>query len=216
MRYLQVLLFTIVWGIAQAETPVDTLNPQKMVQQLATETLEQIQQNPELLSENSSGLRTILEHDLLPYIHYHYAAYKVMGPAIKQTTKAQRDQFSEAFKEYMLGTFTLLFKQYDPERHSLKFDPVRIKGQVPARFVSPGKPDISLIFYLRQNSQTKEWKVWDLAAEGISQVETKLKEFRPLIRRHGIEYVTSQLQEKVKKGLDSEDISGLPKHERAL
>ncbi len=195
-----------VWA---AGKEVNTQDPVAMVTQLANNTLEEINQNPELL-KSPDQLQALLVTDLLPHINYRYAAFKVIGHAIRETSKEEREAFAETFKDYMMGTFTLLFKQYDPNRHVLKFDPVRIEGQVPARFVSEGKPDISLIFYLRENTKTGEWQVWDLAAEGISQIETKHNEFKPLIRQHGLSYVTEQLQRKLSQGLDDSELSGLP------
>lgn len=216
MRLLRIFLLS--WAfLASSAWAADSLNtkdPSAMVQQLATQTLEKIKQQPELL-DDTLELRNILYQDLLPHIHYRFAAFKVIGPAIKTTKKEQREAFAEAFKNYMLGTFTLLFKQFDPERHQIVFDAIRIPGQIPARFVAQGRPDISLIFYTRQNKKTQEWKVWDLAAEGISQVETKHKEFKPMIRQHGLDYVTAKLNEKVNNGLSSEELSGLPENEKA-
>lgn len=216
MRLMRVLLLGLVFisSLSWAGVKVDTQDPAVMVKQLANNTFNKIKQNPELLND-SNQLRNILDQDLLPHIHYRFAAFKVIGPAIRSTNKSQREAFAEAFREYMLGTFTLLFKQYDPKRHTVVFDPVRIPGQVPARFVAEGRPDISLIFYTRQNKKTKEWKVWDLAAEGISQVETKHKEFKPMIRQKGIDFVTSKLKDKVANGLSSEELSGLPDNEKA-
>ncbi|MCM2678621.1 MlaC/ttg2D family ABC transporter substrate-binding protein [Echinimonas agarilytica] len=206
VRLLSVVILSILSVFAVAE--VNTKDPSAMLQQVATETLDKISKMEGSPADNPDALKTIVVNDLLPHVDYVWASYKVIGPAIRETSKEQRAAFADAFKNYMVGTFTLLFKQYDPARHVIQFDQVRIPGQIPARFVEAGKPDITLIFYVRENKKTGDWKVWDLAAQGISQVETKHKEFKPLIRQHGLDYVTTELNAKVNKGLAEEELSG--------
>ncbi|MBW8189477.1 ABC transporter substrate-binding protein [Neiella marina] len=190
-----------------AQESINTSDPAAMLTQIAANTSRKLtEKSPE--DQSTDFLKQIVENDLLPHVDYRYATLKVLGVEVRNTTKEQRADFAEAFKGYMVGTFTLLFKRYDPSRHVIKVDPIRIPGQVPARFVEEGKPDIKVIFYVRQNSKTGEWKVYDLAAEGISQVKTKHNEFKPLLRQHGIEFVTQQLRVKVDGGLDDDELSG--------
>ncbi|GGA83171.1 organic solvent ABC transporter substrate-binding protein [Neiella marina] len=205
--FVRVLLISFSFLTLSAWASVDTSDPQVMLSQIANETSQKLKQTT-AEQHTTEFLRNVVEQDLLPHVDYRFAALKVLGVEVRQTNKEQRAAFSEAFKDYMVGTFTLLFKRYDPQRHVIEVDPVRIPGQVPARFVEQGKPDIKVIFYMRQNSKTGEWKVWDLAAEGISQVETKNKEFRPLLRQHGIDFVTQQLRTKVDGGLNEDELAG--------
>ncbi|MBD1389897.1 ABC transporter substrate-binding protein [Neiella sp. HB171785] len=205
--FLRILLISFSFLTVSSWAAVDTSDPAVMLTQIANETSQKLKAtNTE--QHTTEFLRSVVQNDLLPHVDYRYAALKVLGVEVRQTNKEQREEFSEAFKDYMVGTFTLLFKRYDPNRHVITVDPIRIPGQVPARFVEEGKPDIKVIFYMRQNSKTGEWKVWDLAAEGISQVETKNKEFRPLLRQHGIDFVTQQLRAKVDGGLSEDELAG--------
>jgi phospholipid transport system substrate-binding protein len=47
----------------------------------------------------------IIREELLPYVDNRFAAYKVLGNQIKQTTPAQRDAFVEVFTEYMVSSY---------------------------------------------------------------------------------------------------------------
>lgn len=192
---------------AWAQQPINTSDPQVMLTQIADSTSQKLNATP-AEQHTTEFLMQIVENDLLPHVDYRYATLKVLGVEVRNTNKEQRADFADAFKDYMVGTFTLLFKRYDPARHTIKVDQIRIPGQVPARFVEEGKPDIKVIFYVRQNSKTGAWKVYDLAAEGISQVKTKHNEFKPLLRQHGIDFVTQQLRAKVNGGLNDDELSG--------
>ena len=211
MRFLKQLLVMALAFSFGVNAQINTKDPAQLIQQVTTQTLNKIENQPELLKPESKELIKLINIDLLPHVHYKFSSLKVMGIEARKTKPDERERFYEAFNDYMVGTFALIFKEYKPKKQKLIVEPMRIKGQVPAKFVSEGKPDISIIFYLRENTKTKDWQVWDIAAEGISQVETKGKELRPLIRKHGLDYVTMQLRAKMQRGLTEEDLIGVKK-----
>ena len=65
--------------------------------------------------------------------------------------------------------------------------------------LKPGAPDINVIFKLRQNSKTGEWKAFDMVAEGISLLSAKQTELGGLIRQQGIDAVSQMLEEHNRK-----------------
>ena len=65
--------------------------------------------------------------------------------------------------------------------------------------LDPGKPDINVIFKLRQNNKTGEWKAFDMVAEGISLLSSKQSELGGMIRDKGIDAVSQMLEEHNKK-----------------
>ena len=54
----------------------------------------------------------------------------------------------------------------------------------------------NLVFKLRKNKKTKEWKVFDVIAEGVSMLSTKQSEIGGLIDKKGIDEVIKMLKEK--------------------
>ena len=65
--------------------------------------------------------------------------------------------------------------------------------------LDPGKPDINVIFKLRQNNKTGEWKAFDMVAEGISLLSSKQSELGGMIRDKGIDAVSQMLEEHNRK-----------------
>ena len=63
-----------------------------------------------------------------------------------------------------------------------------------------GKQDLELIFKLRKNGKTGEWRAFDMVAENISMLQAKQSELAPLIRKDGIDAVTQLLNEHNAKG----------------
>ena len=66
------------------------------------------------------------------------------------------------------------------------------------KIFEPNKKDIMLTFLLRQDKKTKNWKVFDIIAEGISLLNSKQKEFAPLLKKHGIRGTADIIKNKTK------------------
>jgi len=126
-----------------------------------------------------------------------FAAYKVLGNQIKQTTPAQRDAFVEVFTEYMVSSYADALAHFD--KQTVQVQPGKVAdSNITAVNVSvkeAGKPDIFLEFKLRKNNKTGEWKAFDMVAEGISLLSAKQNELGGLIRQNGIDAVIAQLRE---------------------
>ena len=125
--------------------------------------------------EQPDHLRVIIREELLPYVDNRFAAYKVLGNQIKQTTPAQRDAFVDVFTEYMVSSYADALAHFD--KQTVKVQPGKAaESNITAVNVSvkeAGKPDIFLEFKLRKNNKTGEWKAFDMVAEGISLLSAK-------------------------------------------
>jgi phospholipid transport system substrate-binding protein len=147
--------------------------------------------------EQPDHLRVIIREELLPYVDNRFAAYKVLGNQIKQTTPAQRDAFVDVFTEYMVSSYADALAHFD--KQTVKVQPGKAaESNITAVNVSvkeAGKPDIFLEFKLRKNNKTGEWKAFDMVAEGISLLSAKQNELGGLIRQNGIDAVIAQLRE---------------------
>jgi phospholipid transport system substrate-binding protein len=68
------------------------------------------------------------------------------------------------------------------------------------------RPDIKIAFKVRRSSKTKEWKAYDMVAEGISMLSSKRSEFESILRKDGIDKVIDIMQKKNKEkiSLDQE------------
>ncbi|WP_368164200.1 phospholipid-binding protein MlaC [Aeromonas sp. R6-2] len=187
------LLFSLV---ARADTyPAD---PYALIQLAADKTFARLKSDQPQIKSNPDHLRVIIREELLPYIDNRFAAYKVLGNQIKQTTPEQRDAFVSAFTEYMISSYADALAHYD--KQTVKVEPAKpLDGKeitaVNLSVKEAGKPDINLEFKLRKNNKTEQWKAFDMVAEGISLLSAKQSELGGLIRQNGIDAVIKQLNE---------------------
>ncbi|MBD1581038.1 MlaC/ttg2D family ABC transporter substrate-binding protein [Pseudoalteromonas sp. S16_S37] len=200
------LLFS---SITLANEPVDMNDPYKMVQQVADNTFKRITKDQDVIVANKEHLRVIVEQELLPYIDYKYAAYRVLGSYIQKVRnikdKEEKEQaithikqFIEVFKNYLVATYAGVFTQYTNQQ--VEFSPAKEFADeqvaiVKTTIVEPGKPDIKIDFKVRRDSNN-EWRAYDMMAEGISLLDAKQSELHGILRQQGIEHVIELLDKK--------------------
>ena len=183
----------LLWlaGLFMAFTAVaaDTSNPYRMANQVAEDTLSQLQQNRDKLS--SPGFREqLIDRYLMPYVDVSYAAYKVIGTALKDTTPQERGDFTTAFEQYLRRSLTEAMAKYTDQK--LVAAKVREVDSgvniVPVQLgiLQNSGETINIILKMRRNNRTGDWKAFDLIAENVSILDAKSAELNPIIQQQGI------------------------------
>ncbi|WP_083330397.1 MULTISPECIES: MlaC/ttg2D family ABC transporter substrate-binding protein [Pseudoalteromonas] len=207
--FLFVAALLICSSTTYANDTVNMQDPYKMVQQVADNTFKRITKDQAIIQQNKEHLRIIVEEELLPYIDYKYASYRVLGSYIQKVRnitdkeeKAQAvehvKQFIEVFKNYLVATYAGVFTQYTNQNvefgaaKEFTDDQVAI---VKTTIVEEGKPDIKIDFKVRRDSNN-EWRAYDMMAEGISLLDAKQTELHGILRQQGIAHVIDLLDKK--------------------
>lgn len=196
-------LFSIA-SQATASTDIDQTNPFTMVEEVANKTFARFHQDEKLIAADPDHLKVIVAEELMPYVDYKYASYKVLGQYLRDTTKDQRERFVEAFKGYLISTYAQAFTEYTDQ----KVEYGRAEDFADEKFVSvnvqvveQGRPAIKLQFKARR-LKNGTWKAFDLIAEGVSLLSSKQSEITNLVRQQGIESVINMLKEKTNQHID--------------
>lgn len=207
-----VLVSTVVLSfIAQAadndnaaDIEIDRTNPYALVEAVSQKTFARFNQDKQLIADNPDHLKVIVTEELMPYIDYKYASYKVLGQYLRDTTKDERARFVDAFRGYLISTYAQAFTEYTDQ--TVEFSPARdFAGEkmvnVNVRIIDKGRPDISLQFKARR-LKDGTWKAFDLVAEGVSLLSSKKSEITNLVRQKGIESVIEMLIERTETHID--------------
>lgn len=203
-------LVALVLGLLAPAQAADTREPLALVKDVAGQTFDRIREQESQWRQNPELLRGLVNELLLPYVDVKFAAYKVIGPSLQSTSKEQREQFVAVFRDHLIATYAALFTKYRgqtahfPERQPATEDDLAV---VKVEVTEAGKPDIHLEFRLRQNAKTKEWRAYDMVAEGVSMLSGKEAELGGLIRQKGIDAVIEQLQQQNSQRINLEDKS---------
>ncbi|RZQ53116.1 toluene tolerance protein [Pseudoalteromonas phenolica] len=192
-----------------AESAVDLSDPYKMVEQVADNTFKRVATDQGIIAKDKEHLRQIVEQELMPYVDYKYAAYRVLGSYI-QKVRTMKDAsekkqaveniktFIDVFQRYLVATYAGVFTQYKNQKvefgeaRNFQGDDVAV---VKTRIVEAGKPDIKIDFKVRKG-KNNEWRAYDMMAEGISLLDAKQTELHGVLRQKGIEHVIDLLDKK--------------------
>lgn len=185
-----------------ADTEVNKKDPYQMIRSVADITFKRFANEQQSIRQNPEQLKTIVREELMPYVDYTYAAYKVIGTHFKKTNKADRAAFARIFREYLITSYAQVFTLY--KNQQVEFLPAKDFSKervvsVKTSIIELGRGPINISFRVRKNKKTNEWKAYDMVAEGVSLLDSKKSELGSLIRQKGLPYVTQLLQEKSDK-----------------
>ena len=171
-----------------------------MVEQITKRTFLRLKNESVKIRQTPNLLKSVIKEEIIPYFNHRYAAAKVLGNVhFKNISKEQFVQFSTNFREYVGTSYAQVFTLYDNQ--AVKYSPIKkfINKKiisVPIEIISVSRPSISISFKLRMNTKTKEWKIFDLVAEGISFIDSKRLELNKRLNADGIESTNTFLMKK--------------------
>lgn len=187
------------------EGSVDKTNPYLMIESVANTTFNRFANEQNLIRATPNLLKDIVREELMPYVDYKYAAYKVIGAQnFKKTTEAERKEFVIVFRDYLVTSYAQVFTLYNNQK--VEFEPAKKLTDekivaVNTSVIEPGREPINISFRVRINKKTNEWKAYDMVAEGISLLDSKQAELAGIIRQKGLEHATEILREKSKNDI---------------
>lgn len=194
-----VMVFTAANAMA-ADATINTMDPYAMVKSVANKTFDRFHKDKALIDADADHLKVIVREELMPYIDYKYASYKVLGQYLKESTEDQRNRFVDAFEGYLVSTYAQAFTEYTNQK--VEFSPGSDFSNekivdVNVQIIEAGRPPIKLLFKVRR-LKDDSWKAFDLVAEGVSLLSSKQSEISNLIRQQGIDSVIKMLEERTK------------------
>lgn len=190
--------------VQAGEQMIDKEDPYVMIKVVAGRTFKRFANEQQAIQADPNILKNIVREELMPYINYKYAAFKVIGPHLKNTTAQEREDFVPVFREYLVTSYAQVFTLYDKQPVEFapaeNFDDKKIVA-VDTRVIMTGRDNIDVSFKVRKDRQTNQWKAFDMVAEGVSLLDSKQAELNGIIRQKGLPYVTELLKEKAERNI---------------
>ena len=193
-HYILLIIITLVINTAQASS--QEMSPYIVLENTGNQLFARISSSQSEINKFPEYMRVIIEEELMPSIDYKYAAYKILGKHLSKTTKDQRAAFVESVRSYLIRTYATALTQY--KNQHVIFEPQKpTNGKrivaINTKIIDNDRPDIDLVFKMRQNKKTKQWKAFDMVVEGISLLSSKQAEISSRITKQGIDQVTIEL-----------------------
>lgn len=178
-----------------------TPSPVPMLESSASHIIATLEENKSTLKNNPTLIRNVVRQYLLPHVDVAGMSRSVLGPvAWKKASVSERQQFSTAFTDLVIRTYSSPLAEYTDE--TVKFLPLR--GEPTAKYLHVN----SII--LRSNGQkiplnyslvlkNGRWKIYDLSVEGVSLLQSFRSQFAEALRHSDMQEVIKQLRQRSDK-----------------
>ena len=179
-----------------AATELTSDSPYIVLKTTGNQLFSRISANQEAIKKFPSLMQDIVEEELMPSIDFRYTAYRILGKHLKKTSKEQRAGFVKAIRQYLVRTYATALTKYKKQKVIFESDkPTQGKKivAVKTQIIGLNSPTIEIVFKMRKNKKTGQWKAFDMVIEGISLLSAKQAELSNKIARQGVEQVTFEL-----------------------
>ena len=174
--------------------------PADLVRQLVNQAISAIQDKQETEEQRAAKFRSLLESGFdIPRISRF-----VLGRYWSSATDQQRQQFTRLFEDWVVGTYATRFRDYAGET-------IQVTGTRPetettsvvlSQFSSPnGAPPAKVEWHVRKSADS-DYKIVDVAVEGVSMALTQRDEIAAVADRSGgtIDGLNQALAQKMQQG----------------
>lgn len=186
----------LVLPASAVEHNVTQPSPYAVLESVGNKLFSRIAANQQEIKKFPQLMQVIVEEELMPSIDSRYASYRILGKHLRKTSKEQRAKFVDSMHRNLARTYASALMQYknqqvifESEKPTTGKKIVAIKTQI----LDANKPPIDVVFKMRKNKKTGQWKAFDMVVEGISLLSSKKAELSKRIAKQGVEQVAIEL-----------------------
>ena len=190
-------LIAVVLLLAAPHVRASDAPPQAVVQGATDRLLAEILSHKKDYEQNPSAFRAMVDAVLLPVFDFDYTGRLVLAQHWKSASDEQRNRFLDAFRHTLINSYASAFLSYDPSTQLIwKSAAIRADGSsatIALEIQQPGKPPLAVAFSMRARDQA-EWRIYDIAIEGISLAVNFRGQFGAEIKRSGLDALIARLE----------------------
>jgi phospholipid transport system substrate-binding protein len=186
-------MFCLMTGMAQAAAK----SAEAVVKETSDGVIERIESQRSLLESNPEQIYDLVNEFVIPHFDFVSMSKWVLGKNWKSATEAQRSKFVEQFQTLLVRTYARALLEYSGQE--IKYFPVEQNPKsnlavVKTELTSSGAQPFPVAYRMHQKNE--EWKVVDVAVDGVSLVSTYRGSFATQIKKDGFDSLIQQLTDK--------------------
>ena len=182
-------------SVAWAASPGSTA--QHLVKQVTSDIIDELTSRRGSLEDDPRAVHELVDRLVLPYFDFERMSRRVLGKRWKTATPEQQSRFIQAFRTLLVRTYASVLNEYRGQVLTW-LDPVPLRKEdefvVPVMIELSGGEPIRVAYALYGSGS--DWKVFDVAVDGVSLVTNYRSSFRSAIARHGVDGLIARLEEK--------------------
>lgn len=182
------LAYRLLGGTGAAKASPD--GAADFVQSLVDEAISVLQIPVDRKGDRESGFRRIL----LSYFDVPLITRLVVGRYWRKANDQQKEAFATVFEQHIIKVYTSQLGIYRDERVELRNVAARTDKDtiVGTEVMRDSDPPLRIDWLVREKDG--QYRIIDVAAEGVSMMTTKRSEFSSVIARDGMDGLIEQLE----------------------
>ena len=192
---LLLLSSAVVTPVSAQPAPTPGLGPQQLMEKVSHDLLRELDANRAALRKDPSGLRALVDRNLLPHFDTDYSARLVLGKHWRAASAEQRRQFIEAFYGTLMADYGDAILEFTEDRLRIlpfRGDPAADTATVRTEIKRDDGTPVPVNYSLRRTPQG--WKAWDVTIEGISYVRNFRNDFGAEVDQKGLDELIQRLE----------------------
>ena len=189
-RFLFALAMLLGVGVANGAAD----SARVLVMDVSNQVIQALNKDPALAERNPAALQKLLNTIVVPHFDFDATARLVLGRHWRDMSPQQRRAFVQEFSTHLVRFYAaslLKYKDqtidYKPLRAPEAADDVSVNTEVEPE----NGPSIPIVY--RMHLKDGEWKVYDVAIDGISLVASNRSSFAAEIRQGNVDSLTARL-----------------------
>jgi len=192
MRRLLIVLAMLLLGSGVASGAVDSAR--RLVMDVSNQVIQALNKDPALAERDPAALHQLLNAIVVPHFDFDSTAKLVLGRHWRDMTPQQRQAFVQEFSTHLVRFYAASLVKYKDQ--TIDYKPLRAPEAaddvaVNTEVQPENGPPIPIVY--RMHLKDGEWKVYDVAIDGISLVASNRSSFAAEIRQGNVDTLTARL-----------------------
>jgi len=190
--FVALLLIIVIVSPAGAES----LSPEALVKQVAADVLVATRKDKDTAVEANDKRERLAhaEEKILPHVDFAEATRLAASAAWGRASPVQQVQMVSAFRAMLVRTYSNTIDAYRDQ--PMRVLPAKTRAKeavVHSEYARPGEAPIGVEYAMRKSAG--EWKIYDIAVEGVSLVLTYRPLFDHVTRTEGVDGLVRRLRQ---------------------
>lgn len=195
-RFSFLIVLAIILLLTTSIHAIDQRTPEQIVEETSSQVLRVLNDDNDRLKEDPSLINDLINETVIPIIDLNSMGKLILGKYWKTASEEQRAKFITEFKDMLIRTYAKSLVDYGHAK--VKVLPNRGKKEGKYRTVQTeldigsGKTPLQVAYVFRNNKE-KEWKVFDLAVDGLSLIKNFRTSFGQEIKETSLDALIERL-----------------------
>jgi phospholipid transport system substrate-binding protein len=195
MKHVALLLAMALFVTGVASGAADSAR--LLVVNVSSQVLEAINKEPDLVRRDPNSIYDLLNRIVAPHFDFDATSMLVLGHYWRNMNPQQKQRFVREFSTHLVRFYAASLAKYKDQK--IEYAPLRAPAAdkevvVHTEVKQRNGPPIPIDY--RMHLKDGDWKVYDVAIDGVSLVASNRSSFAAEIRQGGIDTLTARLAQR--------------------